>query len=115
MSSPGTYLRYSANSMLEPLWGLLCWPLMLPAIGSRACTWPRMSRASAFGSRKSCVVLFTRAASHFRVGARFLDEPADDFLARDAFAFRVEAGQNPMHQHRLGERLNILDSREVAA
>ena len=50
-SSPGTYLRYSANSTLEPRCGLACRPETFPCIGRRATNGSAPSRVTA-GSRK---------------------------------------------------------------
>src|SRR6202453_3669025 len=132
MSSPGTYLRYSANSTLDPLCGLRCWPDMLPDIGRRACNWLRESRASTTGSRKSCLLCFTPwrpCVSHFKhpcglfkhpcglhlggVRAGFLDETLDDFAAGDALGLGMEARQDAVHEHRFRKRLDILDARQV--
>ena len=51
-SSPGTYLRYSANSTLDPRCGLGCRPETVPCIGRRANSGKPASRDRTAGSRK---------------------------------------------------------------
>ena len=51
-SSPGTYLRYSANSTLEPRCGLGCRPETFPCMGRRGNRGNPASRESTAGSRK---------------------------------------------------------------
>src|SRR5262245_51918369 len=112
ISSPGTYSRCSANSTLKPWYGLRWSPEMNPSTMSRAFTSSRAIFERNLGSRYflgsedfggSCI-LQARGCMDRRVGK----ETVDDGARRHALGLGAEVRQDPVPQHRVGHRLDVI-------
>src|SRR4051812_49899462 len=112
------YWRYSANSTLNPLYGLRCRPDRNPSTTVRAFSSIVPSRAMIAGSRnlRSRVAERGGMASHSAAGRRDrLEQPLDEVVGRDALRLRIEVRDHAMTKHGLRQRLDVPDRHVVPA